>query len=178
MATVVGPLAADTLSDDEARAIGIDPMMMNIDPDNTAVQGLNDDIPQTDRQGRPVISFSQYLHLQKSNVRLDNYVLRVFHPKVPSKTYLIQASKWLKWYGRGWRSISDRPQSRAVRQMQSVEDEVTIFRCADKYPDCKRFFDTENSLKAHWRTEHGEMSKARARATAVSDKADDGSAEE
>lgn len=167
MATVVGPLAAETLSDDEARSIGIDPMMLNIDPDNSAVQGLNDDIPQTDRQGRPVISFSQYLHLQSVNVRLDNYVLRVFHPKVPGKTYLIQASKWLKWYGRGWRSISERPQSRAVRQLERSEDEVTIYRCSDKYPDCKRFFDTQKSLEAHWRTEHGEMSKARARAAAA-----------
>lgn len=38
----------------------------------------------------------------------------------------------------------------------SLPEDVTLFFCRDKYPDCKRVFDTQRGLQFHWRNDHGE----------------------
>lgn len=161
-----------TLSDAESLELGVDPIVDASDPDNPTVTALGN-IPQTDRQGRPVISLKQKEELHANGARLDQYALRMYLPHLPNKgPWLIQASKYLKWFGKGYRSVSDRkPQPKPMRVLHSAEDEVTIYRCADKYADCKRFFDTQKGLESHWRTEHGEMNKARARVVASAEKA-------
>lgn len=44
----------------------------------------------------------------------------------------------------------------------NLPDDVTLFFCRDKYPDCKRVFDNARGLSFHWRNDHGEapISKA------------------
>ncbi len=37
-----------------------------------------------------------------------------------------------------------------------IPEDVTLFFCRDKYPDCKRVFDTQRGLQFHWRNDHGE----------------------
>ena len=38
----------------------------------------------------------------------------------------------------------------------SIPEDVTLFFCRDKYPDCKRVFDNTRGLQFHWRNDHGE----------------------
>lgn len=194
MSTVVGGLTATRITDEEARAGGLNsnigPNGMDIvpDPDSHLVNMLRQSgLPQTDKEGRPVISYKQYQDLLKSDVRMDGYVLRVYLPGRQGM-YLVQASKYLKWYGRGFRPVAERAvqavrneETPARRRAQAEEalPEVTIFYCHDKYPDCTRFFDRKKGLETHWRTEHGEMATRRAKAIkAVEPEAEDEPEEE
>ena len=38
----------------------------------------------------------------------------------------------------------------------SLPEDVTIFWCRDKYPNCNRFYDNARGLNFHWRNDHGE----------------------
>ena len=38
----------------------------------------------------------------------------------------------------------------------NLPEDVTIFWCKDKYPNCTRFYDNARGLQFHWRNDHGE----------------------
>ena len=212
-------LDVETLSEDEAISLGFSPIVHGgemPDPDNPIAQtfiNAQDGLPQTDREGRPIISYAQYLQMGKMDARMDNYALRVTRPGHQGKVWLIQASKYHKWYGGGYEAIgipvSERHEFRArlaamlgvdrsseeddprerrrmekerqgaeaiavkklltayeggrsappVRLPADTEPADRIYYCKDKYPDCKRFFDTARGLDFHWRSQHGEDRK-------------------
>ena len=156
----------NTLSEEDAHALGLSTVVSGgaiVDPDSMMVEAIIEGggLPQTDRDGRPIISFRQYEQLQKADARLDGYALRMTFPGQKG-TWPIQASKYLKWYGLGYRAIGEeanKPKRTAQRPapVKAAEvPDVTVFMCMDKYPDCKRFFDTKRGLEFHWRKEHGE----------------------
>lgn len=157
-----------TLTDDEALALGLDPIFGGGDPDNQMVEAMmaSGDLPVQDKEGRPVISYKQYLDIRKFKGDVSRYAIRVFRTGVPNKTWLVQASKLRKWQSYGYTSVGEvvkgvTPKRRA--QPSPNAPSVKIFYCSDKYPDCKRFFDKEKGLAFHWRKEHGEAPIKRAR---------------
>ena len=223
MATVVDGVTADTLTDDEALALGLSSIVHagQLDPDNYAVNAAlsTAGLPQLDKEGRPIISYKQYKEIGNAGGRMDGYAMRVMRPGHRG-TWLVQASKYLKWFGLGYEAVGGPPEEshlageirrqvegelaatvdtdgsderqatrkieqfilkhsksisdeiakrmgrptqakRPVRTAQPIddsddEDAVTIFYCKDKYPDCKRFFDTSKGLNFHWSKDHGE----------------------
>lgn len=155
------------------------------DPDNAIVIAEKEaqlaGLPMTDADGRAIISWHQYNELGRLNADMSRYALRVYHtsPRV-NGTWTIQASKLLKWWGLDYRPVGwanekaarDREQAIAeatpttraeVQQAKNptTDDDVTVFFCKDKFPECKRFFDTERGLEFHWTKEHG-IKKTRA----------------
>ena len=222
MATMIGDVSAETLTEDEALALGVSTIVHagQIDPDNYAVSAslAAAGLPQIDKEGRPIISFKQYEEIGKAGGRVDSYAIRVMRPGTRG-TWIVQASKYLKWFGLGYEAVGSPPEkthlAMAVRQqvereladtvdvdglderatarkieqfinkhttaiadeivtrmgakraaprrpaktIQPVEatadtDGITLYYCRDKYPECKRVFDTEAGLKFHWRKQH------------------------
>lgn len=154
--------------------LGIDPVgaEREPDPDNEIVDRMmrGGEMPQTDKDGRMIISFRQYQELHSRKARLDQYSLRMFFPGKRG-VYRIQASKYLKWLRYGYRAVGDEPdktekvvRTTAVPQDGNDHDSAanpTIFFCSDKYPDCRRFFDTAKGLEFHWRNDHLKALKPR-----------------
>src|SRR5690606_19147169 len=81
---------------------------------------------------------------------------------------------------RGRRSLDDKPQRGPLRPVGVVatapqpevvpvespkttpkrpvaDPDVVVFFCSEKYPDCKRFFDTARGWNFHWKRDHGEQ---------------------
>lgn len=228
MATMLNGVSAETLTEDEALALGLSTIVHagQIDPDNYAVNAAlsSAGLPQVDKEGRPIISFKQYEEIGRVGGRVDNYAIRVMRPGVRG-TWIVQASKYLKWYGLGYeavgtpaehthlaleiRRIVERelaaevdieglnenaatkkveqfinkhreaisaeiakrmghaPARRPVRTVEPIEaqrdDEITFYFCRDKYPECKRAFDSQQGLKLHWRKDHEGAFKPRAK---------------
>lgn len=156
-------VSAFELSDDEVLGLGLSPLVHagdNGDPDSMIAEAFIHGQAQVDRDGRPVISYKQYKQLAAADARLENFAMRMGIKQANGqvRTGLIQASKYLKWYGQRWRPIEElnrpaAPTERAVRTSPTV-DAPKAFFCSEKYPECPRFFDTEKGLKFHWRKDH------------------------
>lgn len=157
------------------------------DADNPVAEFMASNNVQTDRDGRQIISYHQFVEFSRRSVRLDNYAMKMRWPgKRGSRT--IQASKYLKWLGAGYIPVgvnaddmenfgaemqaryaydaevlgTEFPVRRRTKFNASVPEEavdLTIYRCSDKYADCARFFDSSKGLKTHWGKDHGEWGK-------------------
>ena len=184
------------MSDDEVIAMGMSPIVndgqLSSPLDNPVVEELlaGGGLPQTDRAGRPVISFSQYLRLRKQG-NLSNYSLWVERPGSKG-AWTIQASKYRKYLSAGYEAVGapdnhrhtvqeliqigmDARQAVAVvegrkskkaapvlvRNDEGDFEDTKVYWCREKYPDCKRFYDNPTGLKAHWGKDHGEWAFAK-----------------
>lgn len=162
-----------------------------IDRDNPYVADLMNGTGPTKDGDRYIISFTQYSQLHNTDRdSLSQYSIRMFFPGYAG-VMPVQATKYLKWYGRGYRAVGDPEYSQSVKVSRpsrnttstdivdeavdklptmvggsedSLDDPaVTVYFCHDKYPECRRFFDTEKGLKFHWRNDHeGGFRKPRA----------------
>lgn len=129
MATLIGDVSAETLTEDEALALGISTIVHagEIDPDNYAVSAAlqTAGIPQMDKEGRPIISYRQYTEIGKAGGRVDGYALRVLRPGTRG-TWIVQASKYLKWFGLGYEALGCPPEHThlAAEIRRSIEAEM------------------------------------------------------
>lgn len=178
---------AATLSYDEVEALGFSNIVhagQYEDPDNMIAESMMAGVPSTDREGRQIISYSQFKRLSKMGHRLDNFAMRMKWPGRQGQR-TIQASKYLKWLGAGYIPVGVTEEDLATfsdeminryrydaemsgnvikrRKVAPVAEEqgdgVVIYWCKDKYADCTRFFDSSRGLKTHWGRDHGEWSK-------------------
>lgn len=177
------------LSDDEVLALGLSSIVSDgqVDGGDMGFDHIGGGMPENDGDGRRVVSWEAFGAIQRSGQRVDGLALRVIRPGVMSvrgKTWLIQASKYLKWYGYGYchpndlqgmATLTGKPiqkvvstPKRSVAQTETDSD-FTVYRCADKYADCTRFFDLKKGLEAHWRLEHGVNAVKRRRSSATAD---------
>ena len=158
---------AAAMTHEEATAFGLNPFLNEDSLDNFAVEGMlrsGNTVPQSDSRGRAIISFRQFEEMKKRDMRMDNYALRMVGP---SGRGLIQASKYIKYAGEGYVPIEvmearrkteartsatqAEREGRAPKPTLVVSDEdYTIYRCAEKYPGCPRFFDSQRALETHW----------------------------
>ena len=129
MATMIGDVSAETLTEDEALALGVSTIVHagQIDPDNYAVSAALSaaGLPQIDKEGRPIISFKQYEEIGKAGGRVDGYAIRVMRPGTRG-TWLVQASKYIKWFGLGYEAVGSPPERThlGVAVRKQVEDEL------------------------------------------------------
>ena len=164
--------------------------------DNQMVEELiaTGNLPQTDKEGRPIISFSQYQRMRKK-VDLSRYSMWMERPGTKG-AWTMQASKYLKHFRNGYEAIGAPQEFRhnidelmrlgmtpqaaqiAVRASSRIDRAPTVdgggpidtrrfFECRDKYPDCERFFDKAEGLRAHWGRDHGEWAAKRKPSAAV-----------
>ena len=183
---------ARTLRDDEVLDLGMTPYVNNgqleSPLDNAAVEALlvSGRLPQADKAGRQIISFTQYRRMRKK-VDLSKYSMWM---EIPGARGAVtrQASKYLKYYREGYEAVGAPEEFRhsidelvnvVGMQVQAAEaavaarkshkrvavpvavaaqgdSDVTFYWCKDKYPECRRVFDNPTGLKFHWRQEHGE----------------------
>lgn len=163
------------LSESEVQELGLSSIVNagNFDQDNPLMNAIGTPLPQTDKVGRQVISYDQYKQLDKIGARMDNYALRMIWPG-RAGVNTIQASKFLKWWGLGYRPLGIIDDIAKKRKMVApvgkdgeMPDDVAVYWCREKYEDCPRFFDTQRGLKFHWNRDHGEDGKiAKRRPTA------------
>lgn len=161
---------AQTLSEKDMLDMGFSPVVHagQVDMDNPLVEAfLSEGAPQQDREGRQIISWRQFQEMQKRGDRLDNYAMRMYWPGYAG-TSPIQATKYHKWYGQGMRAVGDATSVKVVNRLRDalnkqieassvpLDEGTELFRCTDKYPTCKRFFDSARGLKFHWQKDHGE----------------------
>lgn len=139
------------LSDEELSDLGFD--LESDDPDNPGVAatlgGLDPYAHQT-KSGRPVISYEQFVAMQKLDYRLEPYEIRMVDRF--GQVHTRPATKFLKYWGEGLRPITKdmlkpKPKAQAV-------DSVAVYRCDEKYPECPRFFDSAKGREMHWGMEH------------------------
>lgn len=129
MATMIGDVSAETLTEDEALALGVSTIVHagQIDPDNYAVSAslASAGLPQVDKEGRPIISFKQYEEIGAVGGRVDGYAIRVMRPGARG-TWIVQASKYLKWFGLGYEAVGSPPEKThlAAAVRQQVEGEL------------------------------------------------------
>lgn len=132
--------------------------------DNPVVTSLGGSgINMQDRDGRQIISFKQFEELNLTGARMENYSIRMTWPGT-NKINTVQASKYLKWYGIGYRPWIDelkRQKREALADpdgsAKNLEAEGTVaYYCNTKYEGCSRFFDNVRALKFHWKRDHGE----------------------
>lgn len=129
MATMIGDVSAETLTEDEALALGVSTIVHagEIDPDNYAVNAAlaSAGVPQVDKEGRPIISFKQYEEIGRASGRVDGYALRVMRPGARG-TWIVQASKYHKWFGLGYEAVGTPPERThlAVAIREQVTDEL------------------------------------------------------
>lgn len=154
----------EILTEDEVNALGLSSVVHGgqIDPDNPIVSLEAVGSAQQDRDGRQIISYKQFKDLSAADVRMDNYAVRMRWPG-RSTTHPIQASKFQKWYGLGYRPVGDVQEAAKKRLTQLAEGikespvgNRVFYYCETKYPGCERAFDKEKGLKAHWGKDHGE----------------------
>lgn len=184
---------AETISEAEALSLGIGAGPIHAgefsDPDNPLVESFLSDrgLPQTDKEGRPIISYRQYVELGNMSARMDGYAMLVARVDKAGR-WPIQASKYLKWYGldychpddkEGWNRLLKmygmlKPQRRGPAPQVGAHPTTaptpaarTVYECSEKYPDCSRFFDTAEGLKFHWRKDHEGMVVAKRRRPSV-----------
>ena len=109
---MIGDVSAETLTDDEALALGLSSIVHagQMDPDNYAVNAMlsQGGVPQVDREGRPIISFRQFEEVSASGGRVDGYAIRVMRPGHRG-TWTVQASKYHKWFGLGYEAVGCPP---------------------------------------------------------------------
>ncbi len=185
--SAIGEQTFGVMSDEEVLQMGLSSIVHDgqIDRDNPMIQSMLEDAGSytgQDRNGRSIISFKQYEALsQMPDARFDELTLKMFKPGYRG-TWLVQASKYHKWYGQDYRAVGDPAYSSSVKvQKRTMPKSLTatdivdtakaaetvalaedfedktrpvVYFCADKYPDCKRFFDTERGLKFHWDSVH------------------------
>ena len=133
MATMIGDVSAETLTEDEALALGVSTIVHagQIDPDNYAVSAslASAGLPQVDKEGRPIISFKQYEEIGAVGGRVDGYAIRVMRPGARG-TWIVQASKYLKWFGLGYEAVGSPPENThlgmALRKQIQDELEATV----------------------------------------------------
>ena len=156
------------LTEGEVRDLNIPSIMSGnnfADPDNYIVDTeQSGSVAQQDRDGRQIISYRQYKELSAKGSRLDNYAVRMYWPN-RSGSWPIQASKYHKWFGLGYRPVGEvseaakvRMELRAEGMEETAESDRKFFECKTKYPTCERFFDSAKGLKTHWGRDHGEWS--------------------
>jgi hypothetical protein len=162
-----------TLSEEEALDQGLSTSFTNgADPDNPMFELDNESgLPPTDNEGRAVISWRQYQKLRNNPQpfrRLDNYALRVMaQSKQGPVSKTVQASKLLKWWGLGYRPVGYKEATKQKvnpapkRPVEAVADTPKVYFCADAYPDCPRFFDTQPGLTFHIKKVHTAAMKPR-----------------
>lgn len=161
-----------TLTDEEIQAWGLENLVDKGAPDNPIVDAMLRGEGRTDPRGRPIISYRQYLEMMASGQRLDNYMLVM---QGPTGKGLVQASKFQKWFGEGFRppellaqaekaatKLTEKQAMVAERDRPTVvgKDQVQIYPCRDKYPECPRFFDTPKARQTHYGLEHERKWKA------------------
>lgn len=154
-----------TMSEQELQELNLPSVVNagNFDQANPNLLGvMGSPLPQTDKEGRQIVSYDQYKELQRLGARLDNYSVRMIWPGKNSIN-TIQASKFQKWYGLGYRPLGEldamvqRRKAAAPAMPESgLPEDVTLFFCREKYQDCDRVFDREKGLKFHWNNDHGE----------------------
>lgn len=185
-------LDAQAMTHDEAMNAGLKPFVDG-SFDNYAIDAMlnNPGMAQNDARGRPIISYAQYQEMSRRDMRVDNYVLRMVGPAGKG---LIQASKYNKYWGEGYRPIEmveaarrrarktldeyEEREARAPKAAVVDEDQIVIYRCAEKYSFCNRFFDSRRALETHWGmpqpSGHGEKKiKKAAKAPVQAQEADD-----
>ena len=177
-------VSAQTLSPAEVEELGLSNIIHEGEMeamDNPLVEAMmkRGAAPTTDKAGRPILSYRQYIEVKKSGARMDNYAMLM---RWPGKSVVqpMQASKFLKYLGMGYipvgvsekdllgfsddlkekyaydAEVRGLTYSKPARKTESVDNEVTIYRCSDKYPDCERFFDRVRGLSWHWKKDHSE----------------------
>lgn len=178
--SIDGGVDAQAFGEDEALALGLSPLV----PRNPAVDAmLNEDLlsgmPTRDYEGRPVMSLDQYYMVSQNDKGvnlsefLGNQSLIYVLPdeKHPSRLQrgpvAMQASKHIKWIGKGFVPVEEWYQKQPKKEKvspkrpepaedEAAKDNIQVYFCADKYSECKRFFDSQKGLDFHWRKEHGE----------------------
>lgn len=156
------------ISEGEALALGLSTVVHN----GQSVEGYSvemldamaaGDPFQADGEGRPYITYRQYEELSARGTRMEGFAMKMTHPSKPGQWWPIQASKYLKWYGLGYRPLGgETPKAaketpaRPAPKAEATADAPMVYFCSEKYPDCKRFFDTQKGLAFHWRKDHGE----------------------
>lgn len=163
------------LSEEDLQGLGLNSIIngKNFDADNPIASSMASSVlPQTDKIGRQIISYKQYLELKKLGARLENYALRMIWPG-KNIVNTIQASKLQKWWGLGYRPIGEIQENAKKRKLVppvqdgAIPEDVDIFWCRDKYPDCGRFFDSQKGLTFHWNRDHGEAPIRKPKTTKV-----------
>lgn len=157
------------MSEAELQELGLNSIVTagNLDSNNPMIDAIGAPLQSTDKAGRQIVSYKQYQELSKIGARLDNYAIRMVYPG-KNTINTIQASKYLKWYGLGYRPLGmldDVVKKRTItRSVDNVlPEDVQLYFCREKYPDCTRVFDREKGLTSHWKLEHGEAPIKRGR---------------
>lgn len=148
----------------------------------------NDD---EDENRRPLLTWAEFSQRQRRNKRCDNYDL-VFEPRedgewrvnfaklrrtrqmAPDAPLRLrqQATKWLKWYGQGWRPLGYGDAPIAANEVPSADELAAempmLYWCKDgarhgegldNRPECDRFFDSAKALRMHQASQHGGADK-------------------
>ena len=156
----------------------------SVDVDNPVAQAAISGQIMRDHEGRQVISWKQFQDFHKHDVRLEDFALRMSYPGqkgirlIPATKYhkwygdgfravgqleeTMEALKYAKTITAvAAEGVQDTEQTRTKTVDlgeplfdATATEQYVAFRCSDKYPDCKRFFDNEKGLKFHWRKEH------------------------
>lgn len=106
-----------------------------------------------DDSGRILITWGQYQMIAARGDRLDHFCLQM---NGPGGTGRVQASKLQKWWGLGYRPVGwtePEPQP-AAPAPAAPAPAPTVYYCRDRFPDCPRFFDSEEARLAHQRSAH------------------------
>ena len=147
-----------TLTEEEVAALGAN--------DNPVVDAMLKGEARSDPRGRPVISYRQYQELLNTGQRLDNFMMVM---QGPTGRGLVQASKYQKWFGEGFLPPELIDKEAKVVQVQTAKqaaiaerdrpavvskDDLIVYYCHDKYPECPRFFDSPRGRQTHYGLEH------------------------
>ncbi len=148
--------------------------------DNPAVNHLINS-PQlsnrTDKRSRPIISKRQLLGMRDNGMSLAGYMVQICDRS--GRIATVPAEKISKWVHMGseYRHVEDyqaeqeekevlaeklmdiRQKNKAMRDQHGQD--IEVFYCNVKYPDCERFFDSALSRSTHWGMQHGEKKKAK-----------------
>lgn len=152
------------MTEDEINSMGLSSIVggESSDADNPMIDQLGAaGIAMQDREGRQIISYDQFQRLRNLGARLEGYSVRMSWPG-SNKINTVQASKYHKWYGEGYRPWVEEVKRQRDSAFTSdyahdvASQNATAFFCKDKYAECPRFFDNTRALKFHWKKDHGE----------------------
>lgn len=98
--------ALGVMEEAEVQAMGLNSIIhAGAVEDNIAVNAiLSGQTPQQDKEGRQIISYRQFQELSSRGSRLADYAMWMHWPG-DTKGRIVQASKFLKWYGLGWEPV-------------------------------------------------------------------------
>lgn len=143
-----------------------------------------------DENRRPLITWGAFARMTAQGKRVHRYDL-LFEPRTDGEFPRLfsklrkdkrmapdaplrlrqQATKWLKWYGAGWKPIGYMPANSLPAQPAEEEEPDTpvIFFCKrgaaygeglESRHECERFFDSEQGLRKHQVAVHGAADRA------------------